>query len=399
MVTLNISPTGSGSVDTRSAVMGERSADSSGVKKLNSPTNEKLIGIQQLRAIAAILVVLVHASSELTQAAHGIISNRIPHDLVIGVDIFFVISGFIMHVTSADSQSGAASALSFLRKRIVRIVPVYWFFTTLMLGTTILLSGKMSNPGLSAWHTLASYFFIPATHPSVDTLQPLLRVGWTLNYEMFFYAIFSASLFMPRKARLSILCSTLALLTLYGVLTESHGFARFYSSSVVLSFGFGLVIGAIWKAGRIRHGMRFVATYAALSFASYTLMHLFRSDGSLGLRGLTLGVPAAFVVLMTLSLPERDTSSGSIGGILARLGDSSYTLYLSHMFVIGAFVLVLSPSSPAQFILCTIACTAACVVAGHFAYLVIEKPLVHLAKLVFPDAKSRVPRRLPEGSN
>src|SRR4051812_1323349 len=142
--------------------------------------------IQYLRALAAILIAFHHA-----MAPPAIAPYYSHHFAEFGVDLFFVISGYIMWTTTVGGQHGP---LSFWLARIVRVAPLYWVFTTLFIVITLLTPQALFNPpSLDPWLTLKSYLFVPASSPPVYTL------GWTLNYEMFFYLVFGLCLLVPQR--------------------------------------------------------------------------------------------------------------------------------------------------------------------------------------------------------
>ena len=107
------------------------------------------------------------------------------YSLASGVDLFFVISGFIMVYSSEDLFGARGAWRTFLTRRLVRIVPLYWLTTAI---TIPLMSLTVDWQSL-----LGSYFFIPYRAPS-NAIVPLHGVGWTLNLEMFFYVIFAAAI-------------------------------------------------------------------------------------------------------------------------------------------------------------------------------------------------------------
>src|SRR5690606_7660569 len=129
----------------------------------------RLYGIQYLRAVAALGVVVFHAAER--TGTHFAIGAA-------GVDVFFVVSGFIMWVIAND-RSPSPSA--FLRGRIERIVPLYWAATSVMVAGG--LAGLFPNLRVTAWHVFASLAFIPSRSPSNGEVWPVLVQGWTLNYE------------------------------------------------------------------------------------------------------------------------------------------------------------------------------------------------------------------------
>jgi len=173
-----------------------------------------LYSIQALRAIAASLVVVLHTYAYLE--ARDLISST--PDLVesgrAGVDIFFVISGFIMTYISGDSFGKPSASKDFLIKRIIRIVPIYWFYTLIMAALLLLVPHLFSDgKSFDLTHAITSFLFIPWENNS-GFLKPVLQVGWTLNFEMYFYLIVTLLLFFGK----TFFLQSLSIILLGGVL-------------------------------------------------------------------------------------------------------------------------------------------------------------------------------------
>src|ERR1700730_16181483 len=139
-----------------------------------------IVSVQALRAIAALAVVLCHAD----QIHRWLLGLKDPYpleQLASGVDLFFVISGFVMVYSSRDLFAVKGAARTFFTRRVARIVPPYW-------AVMVIAIPLMALP--SDWRSLlGSYLFIPYRAPG-DNIVPVYGVGWTLNFEMFFYALF-----------------------------------------------------------------------------------------------------------------------------------------------------------------------------------------------------------------
>ena len=162
----------------------------------------KLFGIQYLRAVAALAVVVFHAAER--SGLNFVVGAA-------GVDIFFVISGFVMWTLAATRP---VSTWAFYRDRLLRIAPLYWIVTLVMAVGA--LAGLFPRIRLTADHVIASLAFVPHRSPSNGEIWPLLTQGWTLNLEMFFYLIFGLILFLPRERRLAMLTTTFVGLVLAG---------------------------------------------------------------------------------------------------------------------------------------------------------------------------------------
>lgn len=154
-------------------------------------TKCNLKSLQILRAIAATSVVYFHIGA--TSVAYFQI-RAIPLFGSFGIDIFFVISGFVMAMVIANGQSPRIFAVS----RLTRIVPLYWIFTTCFLILAAIKPELLNSTTANITNYLKSIFFIP--YLKEDGAQiPMIAVGWTLNYEMYFYVCIWLSIVVIRK--------------------------------------------------------------------------------------------------------------------------------------------------------------------------------------------------------
>lgn len=276
-----------------------------------------LHGIQYLRAVAAGAVVVYHAAQRTgTRFTVG----------EAGVDLFFVISGFLMIAITSPQTRPAG----FLRDRIKRIVPAYWIATTVFLGGVVL--GLFPNARLDWGHVAASYLFVPHRMPGSEAVWPLLVPGWTLNFEMFFYALFALTLAAPRSWQLPVLTALLAGCCLLGALLEPQGaIGVFYSQPILLEFVAGAWLGWYWKRhGAPPGGMVAIALAVLLYVAAWWI-----DDDSL--RVLTYGVPAVLLFAGMLGLEHRGGGIRHIP-VLHRLGDASYAIYLWHTMILAVVI-------------------------------------------------------------
>jgi exopolysaccharide production protein ExoZ len=195
-----------------------------------------LFSLQYLRGVAALMVVYFHVAGYVSLVSgHAL---PLTHIGSLGVDIFFVISGAIMGITTKNGMA----PVSFMRKRLIRIVPLYWLITTFIAAGSYLLG--VSKYGID--HLLASLLFIPWPNPHFAIYYPILVPGWTLNYEMMFYLIFAFVLFLPPYARLGTIAAVLAGLSIAGAMLPSSGLLSFYTNPIILEFGAGALVGAIY---------------------------------------------------------------------------------------------------------------------------------------------------------
>jgi exopolysaccharide production protein ExoZ len=281
---------------------------------------DRLYSIQYLRAIAAIGVVVFHSLSLHPPGA--------PVGAA-GVDIFFVISGFIMTTLMLGPEARPGV---FLRRRLARIVPLYWAASLLAVAIALVRPAFDGKTDPSFYNTILTLLFIP--HVSrVGGYAPVLTQGWTLEYEMFFYLLCTGVLFLPAANRLKTLVGVLVGLVALGlVLAPQHHFFRVYTHTLLLEFVAGIAIALAWRAGW-RMPVWLAAAAIAIGVAALAAQQI----GVLpiaGWRAVRWGVPAALIVWGALHLEGAGLMPRSRFGAL--LGDASYVTYLGHTFVLSA---------------------------------------------------------------
>ena len=254
-----------------------------------------LFSIQILRAIAACAVALAHIHGDLKYHM-GV--SLMPAFSVggVGVDIFFVISGFIMVYVSAPMFGAAGGPRIFLLRRICRIAPLYWAATTLYIAIVLWALGRGSLPGFD-W-ALASYLFVP--YPGGNETFPVYSIGWTLNYEMFFYCVFAVVLIWPRRAAVAILAAAFVAWVGLGALVDLPAPMRFLSHAIVLEFVFGALLGLAFIEGiRLSRlvGRLMIAAAIAILAVQYAVDYLpLLITPIWPPRFVGLGIPALLVV-------------------------------------------------------------------------------------------------------
>ena len=244
------------------------------------------------------------------------------------VDIFFVISGFVMVVSSRRLVAQPGGGLTFMRDRIVRIVPLYWLLTTLKLVLVFAFAGLALRSSLDIDYVLRSYLFLPMVD-SAGHFRPLLPVGWTLTYEFLFYVLFAVALAL-RVDALRILIPAFAVFAALALLrTESWPAWTILFSTSVIEFLFGVVL-ARW----VLQGWSLPPAVAASAIIAGFALILIVPEGSENLRTLSWGIPALAVVAGAVSLETR--LAAVLPKWLLTLGDASYSIYLVHGFVLPA---------------------------------------------------------------
>lgn len=285
-----------------------------------------LIGLQNLRALAAYSVVFYHCISRFIVPATPL--ERIYFHLPgAGVDLFFVISGFIMVHTTRDDER----PMSFIAKRVSRIVPLYWVATMLVVTLVAFRPWTFADADIRLESIVASLLFIP--HPDLaGQFYPVLGVGWTLNYEMVFYLAFAASLFFRPTWRLTTLIGCIGLVWLAGISAGGVGIAQFYGNSLIFEFVAGAAIAHLL---RLRSVSTFVQRtpmwpFTLIALGAFLVIPLIAPlDTSQLFRE---RIPA---MLLVFAIAGQDMYRKSARqGLFARLGDASYSAYLLHPIVI-----------------------------------------------------------------
>lgn len=329
----------------------------------------RLAAIQRLRALAVLLVLVGHV---LAEAGHylrlDLPGAAIPWTR--GVDIFFVVSGVVITL-SARHATGAGD---FLRRRALRIVPLYWLFTSLMV-LALFLPGATKETALEPGQIVSSYLFLPWERHD-GRIAPVLSPGWTLNYEMTFYALFAAA--MALRVPLAGTAAALVALVGAGVILRPEAPALvFWTNPLMLEFLFGIAIAQAWLHLWPRHHPWLGWSIAALGLLLLTLGHQTALP-----RVIAAGLPAALIVAGPVLLDRAQAAPGP----LTRLGDASYALYLSHRFVLRALTLIVMPlvpgsaAPPVAALLYTAIAGMAVLWIGLVVHDRVERPLLGLAR-------------------
>ncbi|MGD1504935.1 acyltransferase family protein [Vibrio harveyi] len=286
--------------------------------------------IQFLRFIAALLVVMTHFSSV---HKYNSTSNSQLYDFISGfgqsgVDIFFVISGFIMYMKVSSPKHGFKFAFSFLYDRALRIFPLYWFFTIFAIAIFY-----FNGDSFSFLRIFSSLLLIPSTNELGEHV-PILVVGWTLILEMYFYFFISISLlFKSNSKSMRIFMISVWIFSVYALsefFSVSSEFKHYLSNSLLAEFILGLLC-AFFVSKKCHFNN---ATLISLLLISCTIffLPLFFSRDNLD-RVLCWGIPVTVAIYSLVTLEKRGVID--FYPLLVRLGDSSYSLYLSHFFTLN----------------------------------------------------------------
>ena len=290
---------------------------------LSNETATLIVPVQILRGVAAVMVAAAHIpqiDTFLPISRYG----------AVGVDLFFVISGFIMVHSSRDLYSTADGYRIFFARRIAKIVPIYWLVSFWMCAFYLINAGPGVPKVTWSW-MLSSLSFVPFGDGAVE---PITGVGWTLNYEMFFYVCFAVTL--AWSAALSALITTVTFLAFSALWIAELVVSpfSFWFNPIILEFVFGIWLGIVHRAGfRLSPVARTAAIAAGACLFVLSAVGGYYATPSNGaaLRFLVWGVPALFIVA-GCALGAAPIRRHWLW-VLVLLGDASYCLYLVHPFL------------------------------------------------------------------
>jgi exopolysaccharide production protein ExoZ len=323
-----------------------------------------------LRAIAALAVVAYHALEPTT--ARFTLGAA-------GVDLFFVISGFLMW-TLADAQNPSPQA--FIWRRIIRIVPLYWAITIFAALSALLFPSMFWNFDPSLDNVWKSLLFIPHLSKS-GGWSPLLVQGWTLNYEMFFYVLFALCLFAPARRRLLLICAPLLVLPALALFHESRApLWATYTDPLLLEFLAGIALGEAWRRG-IYPGARLGAAMLITGFALLAVQAFLPASPERW-RALLWGAPA--LVIMAGAIGLERAGKAPFSRPLLLLGDASYSIYLLHALVMIFVAKALAGADHWTHAIITFPLSA---LAGVACYKLFEVPMTRLFKSLGAAFKGR----------
>jgi peptidoglycan/LPS O-acetylase OafA/YrhL len=331
----------------------------------------QLKSIQVLRAVAALGVLTLHAATE--KVTHmggdpGPFRNFLLG--AAGVDLFFVISGFVMVYSSEALFGRPGGPRKFFLRRLARIAPLYWVMTLAVILYIYAVHGAKLWEIYSPASLIASFLFWPYSRMDGYAF-PVHLLGWTLNYEMFFYVVFAAAIMLPRRAAVATVCVAFAVLVIVGRYVALPLPFGFWSNSIILEFCLGMLIAAAYREGvRLPPAAAWgLGIIAVLGFAAAAT-----PNGEW--RVLFWGLPSAALVA-SCALAASTWHPGAAGRFFGLLGDASYSLYLVHpltfplvRWTVGRWF----DFSAAPWLYAAIAFLAA-IAASVLCYLLFERPI------------------------
>lgn len=328
-----------------------------------------LVYVQVLRFLAAFAVVAFHAwgvAPEGYKVPDGVASFVLAHGGH-GVDLFFVISGFIIFYASHRST---LSAGQFLRRRVERIVPLYFLATLAVVLLGLTLPDIFGTPGwLTLRHVLKSLAFISFS----DGEMPVVYVGWSLEYEMYFYLAAALLMALTKNVwrNIVVLFSALAIIGQVPGVAAAAGPYAFFADPLILEFVLGVIVGMAFVNGRVER--------PALAAATCAVGVVLVMDPAS--RVVVSGIPLACLVAAAAFASCKRVVLTWCERALARLGDASYSIYLAQVNTVWLATMALVAVIPGIPPLLLVFSVSAIVTAlGLALNILIERPALKLAR-------------------
>jgi peptidoglycan/LPS O-acetylase OafA/YrhL len=272
-----------------------------------------LLNVQVLRAYGALAVAYYH-TGYVIGVARPIGS--------FGVAIFFVISGFIMAMLCDTNPQ------HFLSRRIARIVPLYWLLTLAVTALAVVAPNLLGSTSVNSFALLKSLFFIP--YRTRDAFFPVLFLGWSLNYEMYFYLLIAVALFLHKRA--AAFLAGVAMCAVFFLIRALHftGAVTFYAQPIVFEFVAGLFCYYVFRSSPVRsiRAIRWPLVFAVLAAALCMIAASAYANGTTALS--LVGLASTVLVLSSVLLDKINFSLR--WPFLLLLGDASYVIYLMHPY-------------------------------------------------------------------
>jgi exopolysaccharide production protein ExoZ len=358
------------------------------------------------RAGAAILVLLYHMATipEFRSSATKPTFDALALFEAIGVagvDLFFVISGVVMTVTCFERLGDRRAIVPFLKRRVARIYPLYWAVAAMVLALSWYAPNLAARSKTDSINILKSLVLWPQRD------YPIVGVGWTLTYEMFFYLTFALLLLLPRRVFPAALAlGAVSILALFPVYDDpsirgirGNLSLPLFASPLVVEFLFGCGVG--W--------LRMHGTMPMPKFAFWVgIGWLFALGGYFGTtnfaeaaygawRLLIFGVPSALIVYGAMALELRTRLW--ISPLLVSCGDASYSLYLTHAYVLQVLAAISRRWAPApskaEKLLIIISGLVACGLVSAACYRWIERPLTDSFRRLIGTDRRRLVSNAP----
>ena len=294
-------------------------------------SSKKIINsIQFLRGFAALAVVVHHTGGYVKRYFEPTLLFEDKFSIgFAGVDLFFVISGFIIHFTSKNYLNNPSKLKEYLKKRFIRVYPIYWIITTILFISSWLIVEILDKNIFSIGYpnTLIAYIQTYLLLPLHFAINP---VTWTLSYELFFYLCFAILIISERLWIIPALILAVSFYNIFINIPEivevKLNYFNFIFSGYNFEFMFGFLIYPLYEKIKLSNIISVILLIISISIIA--LFGYDIGDYDSYKRVLTFGLPSGLILLSLLNLENNNAIS--FPKITLTLGDASYALYLIH---------------------------------------------------------------------
>ncbi|WP_203293085.1 acyltransferase family protein [Maricaulis parjimensis] len=332
--------------------------------------HKTLIEIQFLRAIAVLMVVVAHVHQANDRFFETPVLGQASLFGFAGVDVFFVLSGFIIHYIYRAHRGFDAH---YFLNRMNRVLPLYWIFTGFAVAGYFAMGDSLTR-SRDELDLIGSLTLIPTGQ------TPILPVGWTLTHELYFYLVYGLGLLLPRSWR-GWAAALWAVSSLAYILAP-HTIASAWLDMMFSPFNF-LFLAGIGLAALlpVMARLRIVAPLVlAAGLAGGLVWTHFNGIDGLAAAPERVAVLAPFAIGLVATFLAW---SPRFPALLARIGDWSYAIYLSHILVISVLARIV-PDLIGGSLLAGLAfhaiCLIACLILGGLTHVLLERPLLNRGK-------------------
>lgn len=291
---------------------------------------KQLQNVQALRGVAVILVLLYHILTvEKKYNPDFVILPKLFKLGGIGVDFFFIISGFIMYYVTEKYHQKLSSFFVFLYSRFTRIYPIYWFYSILILPVLFLKPSWVNSSQGGEVNLLASFLLYPTN------TKPLIIVAWSLIHEIYFYLMYAFFLLLFKRKQIWFFCCgwLFIIFCANAFNITTNPFASVVFNTLTIEFIMGLLLGVTFKKDNLKtskiHKNILLSTFIIFPLIFYTFFHFFENEDY---RYLKFGIPCLIMIYVALVLENKNLIFHSL---LIKIGNASYSIYLVHILVIN----------------------------------------------------------------
>lgn len=343
---------------------------------------EKIRNIQALRGLAVLLVVFFHLF--IIEKKYSGFDTFLPDVFqfgMAGVDLFFVISGFVMVMVTRGKFQVFGEAIKFLYHRASRIYPLYWVYSTLALIVFMIQPSWVNGSQGNEVNILSSFLLLPS-----DKL-PIVQVGWTLIHEIYFYLVFFLILLLLPESFLmyAIAAWGICVVLLNSTLDPGNPFYDLISNPLTFEFLGGGLLGLAYQRSEKRLNTSLLVLMAVVSFLAAIAGFIYYQNITGILpdgwwRVLLHGAPA---LIVTYCFIEAERNGFRLHSTLVQIGNASYSIYLSHLFtinVVGRIWKIFSMETIFDNVIVVFIALGMVLLAGFLSYSFVERPLLQMSR-------------------